>query len=68
MNGWYAGPGSLGQECVPGIDLHNNLQGRSHRCEDNQWVVGVDSVQKLTQSLISNYLKGFTADNTRNHS
>jgi len=25
-------------------------------------VAGVDSVQKLTQSLISNYLKGFTSD------
>ena len=29
---------------------------------DNLGIVGVDSVQNLTQSLISNYLKGFTED------
>ena len=29
---------------------------------DNLGVAGVDSVQDLTQSLISNYLKGFTAN------
>ena len=29
---------------------------------DTLGVAGVDSVQKLTQSLISNYLKGFTSD------
>ena len=29
---------------------------------DNLGIVGVDSVQGLTQSLISNYLKGFTRD------
>lgn len=29
---------------------------------DNLGIAGVDSVQSLTQSLISNYLKGFTAD------
>ena len=28
---------------------------------DNLGIVGVDSVQNLTQSLISNYLKGFTS-------
>ena len=27
---------------------------------DNLGIVGVDSVQDLTQSLISNYLKGYT--------
>jgi len=34
---------------------------------DKLGIAGVDSVQELTRSLISNYLKGFTADNTRNH-
>ena len=29
---------------------------------DNLGITGVDSVQGLTQSLISNYLKGFTSD------
>ena len=29
---------------------------------DNLGIAGVDSVQGLTQSLISNYLKGFTSD------
>jgi len=29
---------------------------------DNLGIAGVDSVQELTQSLISNYLKGFTSD------
>ena len=29
---------------------------------DNLGVVGVDSVQDLMQSLLSNYLKGFTGD------
>jgi len=29
---------------------------------DNLGVAGVDSVQELTQTLISNYLKGFTGN------
>ncbi len=35
---------------------------------DKLGIAGVDSVQEVTQSLISNYLKGFTANSSHNHS